>query len=73
MILVTGATGTVGSELVKQLLEARQKVRVLVRDPAKASKFGSEVEVLKGDLSKPETLGGAFAGVDKAFVLSAGL
>nr|MBI3612775.1 SDR family oxidoreductase [Nitrospirota bacterium] len=72
MILITGATGTVGSELVKQLVEARQKVRVLVRDPAKALKFGNAVEVVKGDLSKPETLGAAFAGVDKAFVLSVG-
>ena len=72
MILITGATGTVGSELVKQLVEARQKVRVLVRNPAKALKFGNAVEVVKGDLSKPETLGAAFVGVDKAFVLSAG-
>lgn len=70
MILITGATGTVGSELVKQLVEARQKVRVLVRDPAKALKFGNAVEVVKGDLAKPETLAAAFAGVDKAFVLS---
>ncbi|MBI3609660.1 MAG: SDR family oxidoreductase [Nitrospirae bacterium] len=70
MILIAGATGTVGSELVKQLVEARQKVRVLVRDPAKALNLGSGVEVVKGDLSKPETLGAAFAGVDKAFVLS---
>lgn len=70
MILIIGATGTVGSELVKQLVEARQKVRVLVREPEKALKFGSEVEVVKGDLSKPETLGAAFVGVDKTFVLS---
>lgn len=73
MILVTGATGTVGSEVVKQLLEAGQKVRVLVRDPAKAAKFGGKVEVVQGDLDKPETLGPAFAGVDKAFVLAMGL
>ena len=70
MILIIGATGTVGNELVKQLVEARQKVRVLVRDPEKALKFGTGVEVVKGDLSKPETLGAAFVGVDKAFVLS---
>lgn len=70
MILITGATGTVGSELVKQLVEARQKVRVLTRDPLKASKFGNSVEVVKGDLSKPETLAAAFVGVGKAFVLS---
>jgi (4-alkanoyl-5-oxo-2,5-dihydrofuran-3-yl)methyl phosphate reductase len=72
MILVTGATGTIGSEVVKQLIEAGEKVRVLVRDPAKAAKFGGRVEVAQGDLEKPETLGPAFAGVDKAFVLAMG-
>ena len=68
MILVTGATGPVGSEVVKQLVEAGQKVRALVRDPAKA-KFDKAVEVVVGDLTKPETLKAAFAGIDKAFVL----
>lgn len=71
MILVTGATGTVGSEIIRQLVEANQKVRALVRDPAKR-KFGDAVQVVTGDLSKPETLTAAFAGVDKAFVLSVG-
>lgn len=73
MILVTGATGTVGSEVVKQLIEAGEKVRVLSRNPEKvAEKLGSKVEVAQGDLEKPETLDAAFAGVDKVFVLSAG-
>lgn len=73
LILVTGATGTIGSEVVKQLVEAGQKVRVLVRDPAKALKFGTGVEVVKGDLAKPETLIAAFAGVDKAFISTYGI
>lgn len=72
MILVTGATGTVGREVVKQLLEAGEEVRVLARDPAKAEKLGPGVEVAQGDLAKPDTLGSAFAGVDKAFVLATG-
>jgi uncharacterized protein YbjT (DUF2867 family) len=73
MILVTGATGTVGSEVVKQLLEAGAPVRVIARDPAKAAaKLGSAVDVVRGDLGAPETLGAAFAGVSKAFVLSTG-
>ena len=69
LILVTGATGTVGSEVVRQLVQGGHRVRALVRDLAKASKFGSEVEVVKGDFSKPETLAAAFVGVDKAYVL----
>lgn len=70
LILVTGATGNIGSELVKQLVDARQKVRVLTRDPSKASKLGSEVEVVKGDLSRPETLAAAFRGAERVFVLA---
>ena len=70
LILVTGATGTVGSEVVQQLIAGGHRVRALVRDPAKAAKFGAGLEVVKGDLAKPETLGPAFAGIDKAFVLA---
>lgn len=69
VILVVGATGTVGSEVVKLLVDGGQRVRMLVRDPAKAAKFGDAVEIVKGDLAKPETLTHAFAGADKAFVL----
>ena len=72
MILVTGANGNVGSEVVAQLLELGEKVRVLVRDPAKASKLGARVEVVQGDLSKPATLGAAFEGADKVFLLATG-
>jgi uncharacterized protein YbjT (DUF2867 family) len=72
LILVTGATGTVGTELVGQLVAAGQRVRALVRDPAKAARFADGVEIAIADLSMPETLDAAFAGVDKAFVLSNG-
>jgi uncharacterized protein YbjT (DUF2867 family) len=70
LILVTGATGTVGSEVVRQLVERQQRVRVLTRKPASAVKFGPTVEVVEGDLEKPEALAPAFAGVDELFVLS---
>ncbi len=70
LILVTGATGTIGSEVVKQLVAARQRVRALVRDRAKAKWPRTAVEVVVGDLGKPETLTAAFAGVERAFVLS---
>jgi uncharacterized protein YbjT (DUF2867 family) len=69
LILVTGATGTVGSEVVKQLAETGQRVRALVRDPKKAERFPKAVEVVHGDLEKPDTLAPAFAGGDKAFVV----
>ena len=74
LILIIGSTGNIGRELVKQLVEKNEKVRVLTRDPAKAKmKFGTTVEIAEGDLSKPETLDAAFVGVDKAFVLSPSL
>jgi len=74
LILVIGATGTVGTELVKQLVEdGGVRVRALTRNPEKARGLGPGVEVVKGDLERPATLGPALAGVDKAFVLSNGL
>ena len=72
MILVTGATGTIGTEVVQQLRAEGHKVRVLARDPAKAAKLGDGIEVVQGDLNKPETLGAAFHGVDKLFLLATG-
>jgi uncharacterized protein YbjT (DUF2867 family) len=63
LILVTGATGMLGGELVRQLVAAGQRVRVLVRDPAKAD-FDLTVEVAHADLERPDTLAGAFAGVE---------
>jgi uncharacterized protein YbjT (DUF2867 family) len=72
LILVTGATGTVGSEVVKQLVEAGQRVRALVRNPAKAKTFNGSVEAVTGDLERPGTLGPVFKGVDAAFVVSTG-
>jgi uncharacterized protein YbjT (DUF2867 family) len=71
MILVTGATGTVGREVVAQLLQAGQRVRALTRDPSKAQ-FDERVEVTRGDLSKPETLTKAVQGVESVFSLALG-
>nr|AYM52946.1 nucleotide-diphosphate-sugar epimerase/NmrA family protein [Jahnella sp. MSr9139] len=72
MILVTGATGNVGGAVLEQLVEAGYRVRVLARDPAKLGDLGGKVEVVKGDLSRPETLEAAFAGVDRAFIVCTG-
>jgi uncharacterized protein YbjT (DUF2867 family) len=71
MILLTGATGTTGSSLVGQLASAGVKVRALVRNRAKAASImGEKVEIAEGDLSKPQTLDAALAGIDRVFILS---
>lgn len=70
-ILVTGATGTTGSEIVKQLSAAGAKVRALVRNPQKAASIQKpNVEIALGDLSKPETLDAALRGADHVLLLS---
>jgi uncharacterized protein YbjT (DUF2867 family) len=69
-ILVTGATGRVGGQVVQQLVERGADVRVLVRDPSKAS-FPGGVEVVKGDLLDIDSLRAAFAGVGTLFLLNA--
>ncbi|WP_280353487.1 NAD(P)H-binding protein [Nocardia abscessus] len=68
MILVTGATGNVGAELVRTLSESGEQVRALVRDPAKAA-LAPGVEAVTGDLHRPETLADALEGVDGMFLL----
>jgi uncharacterized protein YbjT (DUF2867 family) len=71
MILITGATGNNGRELVRQLVAAGQRVRALVRNPAKAADLkGTNVELAVGDFDQPETLDAALRGVDKAFLLT---
>ncbi|MBH5318785.1 NAD(P)H-binding protein [Paenibacillus sp. GSMTC-2017] len=61
-ILVTGATGNVGRHIVNQLVQAGQHVRALSRNPEKAN-LPEGVEIVKGDLSSPETLNHALVGV----------
>ena len=70
MILITGSTGTVGRELVAQLLEDKIPFRVLVRDPAKVAHLQGKAEIVQGDLEKPETLAPAMAGVEHLFLLT---
>jgi uncharacterized protein YbjT (DUF2867 family) len=67
MILVTGATGNVGRNVVEQLLAAGEVVRALTRNPAGAG-LDSAVDTVFGDLSRPETLAGALRGVERAFL-----
>ena len=67
-ILVTGATGTVGRQVVSQLLATDVRVRALTRDPALAN-LPAGVEVRRGDLTVPETLGACLDGVDVVFLV----
>jgi uncharacterized protein YbjT (DUF2867 family) len=56
MILITGATGNNGRELVRQLVAAGQRVRALVRNPAKAADLkGTDVELAVGDFDQSAT------------------
>ena len=67
-ILVTGATGNVGKELVAQLRAAGRAVRALTRNPKSANLPGN-IEVVGGDLSAPGTLDACFDGIDDVFLV----
>lgn len=69
MILVTGATGKIGSEVVRLLARAGVSARALVRDTAKTRTW-SEIEIVKGDLDVPASVVAALHGVDTVFLLS---
>lgn len=72
MILVTGAAGLNGSELVRLLSSRGIPVRALVRDAAKAGSLSAlpSVEIAVGDMTRPDTLVEAFRGVDRAMLVS---
>ena len=71
MILVTGATGNIGSMLVPSLIAQDASVRALIRKPSEAQGLREAgVEVVAGDLERPETLDAAFSGVRKVFLLT---
>lgn len=67
-ILVTGATGRVGRQVVSQLLATDARVRALTRDPDAAG-LPPEVEVVRGDLTVPVALDGCLDGVDAVFLV----
>jgi uncharacterized protein YbjT (DUF2867 family) len=76
-ILVTGATGTVGSEVVKKLLsvkEERGEEDMIVKAAARSANDSTfrnlGVQVVQLDYNKPDTLSAALRGVDKLFLLT---
>lgn len=73
-ILVTGATGKLGTKVVETLLKTvpASQIAVSVRNPEKAESLRSQgVEVRYGDFDKPQSLDTAFKGIDRLLMISA--
>jgi uncharacterized protein YbjT (DUF2867 family) len=71
VILLTGATGVVGGELLPALLGAGHEVRALVRDPRKLGEHRVDVQLSLGDIGDPFALRHAMRGVDTVIHLAA--
>lgn len=70
-ILVTGATGRIGTELVNTLADRGTAVRAMTRNPKSVEwDTGPDVEIVHGDFLEPDTLDDALDGIEKAFLLS---
>ena len=71
--LISGATGDIGSRVVKCLLERGERPRVFARDARKArERFGERVDVAVGDLDDAGSIYAALAGVDALFLVNSG-
>lgn len=72
-ILITGATGEVGSRIVQRLLHHGKRPRIFVRDRDKAHfMFGDRVDVFVGDLAEPSSLAPALEGIDALYLVNTG-
>jgi uncharacterized protein YbjT (DUF2867 family) len=71
-ILVTGASGLAGSAVIREFIRSSYPVRALVRNRATARAFEAfpTVELVEGDMSRPETLEEALSGVDRVLLIS---
>lgn len=73
MILVTGATGNIGRELVMQLAQTGKPFSVMVRNAAKAQQMMGQIpniKIVEGDITKTNTLPAALEGVERMFLLT---
>lgn len=70
MILITGATGHIGQELIPLLLEAGQPVRILVRDERKVSRLDPCIQRAVSDLNNLDSLIPAMRGVERVFLVT---
>jgi uncharacterized protein YbjT (DUF2867 family) len=73
MILLTGATGTVGSALLRRLTGAGEPVRCLVRDPRRLGDQRVRVQIALGDLADPPSFRNALRGVSTVIHLAAAI
>jgi NADH dehydrogenase len=73
MILLTGASGTVGSALLRRLTAEREPVRCLVRDPRRLGDKRVRVQIALGDLVDPPSFRNALRGVDTVVHLAASI
>jgi uncharacterized protein YbjT (DUF2867 family) len=71
VILLTGATGVVGGEVLPALLESGHEVRALVRDPRKLGEHRVDVQISLGDIGDPFSLRHAMRGVETVIHLAA--
>src|ERR1700733_8041800 len=67
-ILIIGATGTVRRQVVSRLAATGKQVRAMTRNPG-AARLSPQVEVVRGDLTLPETLDGCLDGIDMVFLV----
>jgi uncharacterized protein YbjT (DUF2867 family) len=67
-VLVTGATGQIGREVLSQLRGTGCQVRAMSRNPAPTT-LPSDVEVVRGDLAEPDSLDGCLNGIDSVFLV----
>ena len=70
MILVTGATGNIGKELIPLLEESGRPIRVLVRDERKVAHLNPSIERAIGDLNNPDSLVPAMRDVERIFLVT---
>ncbi|MEO7920338.1 MAG: NAD(P)H-binding protein, partial [Thermoanaerobaculia bacterium] len=70
-VLVLGGTGTVGSQVVRELVSRGVDVQVLTRDPGKAADLPKGAVAVAGNLLEPATIRRAFRGMDGVFLLNA--